>query len=118
MSRVLVVEDDPLVAKLLRFVLTRAGHEVVHAGTGPEGVQRFETDRPALIVLDMRLPGMDGFGVLAHVRRAGPRPPVLMLTADRGLRERALRAGADEHMQKPFDVAAFTACVGRLIADD
>jgi DNA-binding response OmpR family regulator len=113
-SLILVIEDDPLVARLLLHVLTRAGHSVTHAESGPAALERLAAQAPDLIVLDVRLPGLDGFGVLERVRSRGPLPPVIMLTAERGTRDRALAAGADEHMHKPFDMGELTACVRRL----
>ncbi|HEY5430226.1 MAG TPA: response regulator [Solirubrobacteraceae bacterium] len=68
-----------------------------------------------MIILDVRRPG-NGFGVLDHVRSSGPSPPVLMLTADRGARDRGLRAGADAFVQKPFDNAELVSTVGELLA--
>jgi len=115
MSRVLVIEDDLAVAALLRAVLTRSGHTVIAAASGEAGIDCLASGRPELIILDIRLPGTDGFGVLQHVRSQGPSPPVLILTAERGARARALDAGADAFLQKPFDNAELVSTVGDLL---
>jgi DNA-binding response OmpR family regulator len=115
MSRVLVIEDDLAVAALLRVLLTRSGHTVIAADSGEAGIDCLASGRPELIILDLRLPGTDGFGVLEHVRSQGPSPPVLILTAERDARARALDAGADAFLQKPFDNAELVSTVGDLL---
>lgn len=115
MSRVLVIEDDLAVAALLRAVLTRSGHTVIAADSGEAGIDCLASGHPELIILDIRLPGTDGFGVLEHVRSQGPSPPVLILTAERGSRARALDAGADAFLDKPFDNAELVSTVGDLL---
>lgn len=112
MPRILTVEDDPFVARLLRTLLTRAGHEVTIATTGLEGVAAFETDPPDLVTLDVRLPGLDGFGVLSRIRAADPTIPVIMVTSER---EAALGAGANAHLAKPFDNHELIDCVQSLL---
>jgi len=117
MSRVLVIEDDLAVTALLRAVLTRSGHTVIAADSGEAGIDCLASGRPELIILDLRLPGTDGFGVLEHIRSQGPSPPVLILTAERGARARAraLDAGADAFLEKPFDNAELVSTVGDLL---
>jgi DNA-binding response OmpR family regulator len=113
-TSILVIEDDSAVAALLRAVLKRAGHEVIPAGSGEEGLEHIDARSPDAVILDIRLPGIDGFAVLERIRARGPRPPVVMLTADRDTRERALAGGADAHLGKPFNNVELVALIGRL----
>jgi DNA-binding response OmpR family regulator len=105
-QRVLVVEDDPSIARLLEIELGEAGYRVELAGTGAQGLAAVERDEPDLVVLDVRLPDLDGLSVCRSVRRAGHRVPILMLTAlDRvGDRVLGLDAGADDYLAKPFAI--------------
>lgn len=98
---ILVVEDDRLVREVLRILLTRAGYEVTLATDGAEGITSFDAARPDLMIVDVRMPVVDGFGVLAHVRRVGP-TPVIMLSAEPELFHRAAAVGADACLRKPF----------------
>ncbi|QLE72056.1 response regulator transcription factor [Streptomyces rectiverticillatus] len=103
MTRVLVVEDDPDLALALRTLLTRAGYEVAHAANGRDGLRLLFAERPALMLLDIGLPQLDGWAVLERTRDLSDLP-VLLLTA-RGAetdRVRGLRAGADDYLPKPF----------------
>jgi dihydrolipoamide dehydrogenase len=113
--RILIVEDDPFVGQLLRTLLSRAGHEVSLATTGPDGVAQFEANRPDLVTLDVQLPGMDGFAVLDRIRAGGLIPPVIMLTAERDVRDAALAAGANAHLAKPFVNDELIDCVQSLL---
>ncbi|MFV8128424.1 response regulator transcription factor [Streptomyces syringium] len=103
MTRVLVVEDDADLALALRTLLTQAGHEVIHADNGRDGLRMLFAERPALMVLDIGLPQLNGWEVLERTRDLSDLP-VLLLTA-RGAesdRVRGLRAGADDYLPKPF----------------
>ncbi|MGW5122121.1 response regulator transcription factor, partial [Streptomyces noursei] len=103
MTRILVIEDDADVAMALRTLLTRAGYEVLAATDGRAGLRRLFADDPDLMVLDVGLPGLDGWQVLERTRDLTDLP-VLLLTA-RGAesdRVRGLRAGADDYLPKPF----------------
>lgn len=116
MSTVLVIDDDPLIREVLRILLTRAGHLVALAGDGAEGIERLHAMPADLMILDVRMPVLDGFGVLAHVRARCVGLPVLMLTAEPHSGARAVEAGADAYMRKPFVNDELLGCVERLIA--
>ena len=119
MIRILVVEDEPHLADGLRFNLEAEGYEVQLADTGEAALELLPGNRTAfdVVVLDVMLPGMDGFEVMSAMRQAGQFVPTLMLTA-RGQAEDVLRgfaAGADDYLAKPFDLAILMARIKGLL---
>lgn len=117
MARLLVVEDDAAIAAPLCFALERAGHEVCHVLLGGEALVRVQAAPPDLVILDVGLPDIGGFEVLARLRRESALP-VLMLTArnDEIDRVLGLELGADDYVAKPFsprEVAARVAAILR-----
>lgn len=113
--RVLVVEDNDRMRDVLRRGLSEAGHVVDVAADGPEGLTRTRSTTFDVIVLDVMLPGMDGFEVCRTLRERAVWTPVLMLTARDAVADRVqgLDQGADDYLVKPF---AFTELLGRLRA--
>jgi DNA-binding response OmpR family regulator len=103
---ILIVDDDRKIVALVRAYLEREGYRVVSAYDGREALQRARTDDPALIVLDLMLPEVDGLEVM-RILRAESDVPVLMLTARSSLPERiiGLERGADDYLPKPFSPA-------------
>jgi DNA-binding response OmpR family regulator len=101
--RVLVIDDDEDVRAMVRRVYERNDAEVIEASSGTEGLKALYGARPDLVVLDISMPDLDGWGVLNRIREVTD-VPVLMLTgSDRELEKvRALRAGADDYVTKPF----------------
>jgi two-component system, OmpR family, response regulator MprA len=121
-QRLLVVEDDAAISRLLEVELTEAGYRVDLAATGSEGLAALERQEPDLVILDVRLPDLDGLSVCRAARRAGHRMPILMLTAlDRiGDRVIGLDAGADDYLAKPFAIEELLArlrALSRRMAD-
>jgi DNA-binding response OmpR family regulator len=111
-AHVLVVEDEPAMREMLRWALEDEGLVVVLAIDGPEGIKFATTRRPALVVLDMSLPGLDGVGVGEALRsRYGAGLPILVVTAGGGAAEKARRIGAFAYLNKPFDMNVFISCV-------
>jgi DNA-binding response OmpR family regulator len=102
-SRVLVVDDDSDIRELVRELLERAGHDVLEAADGTEGLRQFYSEQPDLVVLDVSMPGLEGWDVLERIRELSD-VPVLMLTAraEELDKVRGLRAGADDYVTKPF----------------
>jgi DNA-binding response OmpR family regulator len=105
--RVLVVDDDPVILKLLRVNFEIEGFEVIAAADGREGLERARRDEPDVVVSDVMMPGLDGLGMLASLR-ADERTrhlPVILLTAKaQGADVEQGRAlGADDYVTKPFD---------------
>jgi DNA-binding response OmpR family regulator len=106
MTRLLVVEDNAEVAKLLELILRRSGYEVDVAGDGPEALDRFAGSPPDLVLLDIMLPGMDGYEVCSRIRRdfSTDVPVVMLSSLDSPVdMERSREAGATDHIAKPFD---------------
>jgi DNA-binding response OmpR family regulator len=103
MASVLVVDDEADIRSLVRELLERAGHDVVEAGDGNEGLRAFFASRPDLVVLDVSMPGLDGWGTLERIRELSD-VPVVMLTAQAQelAKVRGLRGGADDYITKPF----------------
>ncbi|SHK69440.1 response regulator transcription factor [Rhodothermus profundi] len=112
---ILLVEDEAEMASLLQQGLEEEGYTVEWVLTGEEALARLERKQPALLVLDVRLPGMDGVEVCRQVRSRWPALPILMLTALDAVedRVRGLRAGADDYLPKPF---AFEELLARMEA--
>lgn len=114
--RVLVVEDDARMAGVLEQLLQEAGHEVLVARTGPEGLQEALLGGPDVVVLDWMLPGMDGPTVCRTLRQRGVTTPVLLLTARGAVEDRVagLDALADDYLVKPFSLDELLARVRAL----
>ena len=113
--RILVVEDNELNLKLVRDVLSHAGHQVVEARSGEQGVELATECRPDLILMDLQLPGIDGTETLRQLR-ASPltqEVPVVAVTAFamREDRERAARSGFDGYVEKPYSARELPAQV-------
>jgi DNA-binding response OmpR family regulator len=104
MARVLVVEDDPIIRQTVAYALGRAGFEVSAAADGPEGIDLAHRENPDCIVLDLMLPGLDGYRFAEEVRRTNSEVAIIMVTALDGERDtvRGLDAGADDYLTKPF----------------
>lgn len=113
---ILLVEDEPQLAGQVSRALVRAGHSVATAGDGPGALETLTARRFDLVLLDVNLPGFDGFEVLARIRQAGLPLRVLMLTArsEVGDRVAGLKAGADDYLTKPFALEELLARVDVL----
>ena len=115
--RILVIEDEPKLAVAVKSGLENDGYEVDMAGTGEEGFFLIYSHSFDLIVLDVMLPGRNGFEVLATLRRHGNKTPVLLLTARDAIEDRVqgLDAGADDYLVKPFAFAELLARIRALL---
>ena len=112
-ERILVVEDDPTLRMGLRATLRSAGFQVLLASTGTEGRDLALSESPDLVLLDVMLPGMNGFEILRDIRQHDPALPVIMLTAKGEEQDKVqgLRLGADDYVVKPFGIAELLARV-------
>ena len=116
MATILVVDDEPKIARLLRDYLERAGFGVSIAHDGREALMRARTERPDLVILDLGLPALDGLDVTRQLRRDGDLP-ILMLTArdDEADRVAGLELGADDYVTKPFSPREVVARVRAIL---
>ncbi len=108
-KKVLVIEDEQPIIELLRINMVRRGYDLIIADTGEEGIQRAYEERPAAAILDVRLPGIDGWEVCRRLRQnpATKQTFIVFLTAaaQESDRRRAEECGADYFLAKPFDIA-------------
>ncbi len=108
--RVLIVDDEPQIQRLLTVALTAAGYESLTAETGAEAVRLAATGAPDLIVLDLGLPDRDGKDVLREIRQFSKTPVVILSARDREAEKiEALDLGADDYVEKPFGIGELTA---------
>ncbi|HEX4039164.1 MAG TPA: response regulator [Acidobacteriaceae bacterium] len=116
---ILIADDRPSSRELLRLVLERAGYEVIEAEDGQDALDRARSGNPDLILLDLQMPGMDGYQVLAALRGEDrfQNLPILALTASamRGDRERILAAGFTDYLAKPAGPEILRETVARLL---
>jgi len=132
-TRVLVVDDEPSIRELVQTVLKYEGFEVATAADGRSALSELERFRPDLVVLDVMLPDLDGFGVQQRLIERGHRVPVVFLTARDAVedRVRGLTLGGDDYLTKPFSLDELVARIravlrrtqasapaGRLVVDD
>ena len=115
-NKILIVEDDRNIADLLQLYLTREGYTAVIASDGGEGVSKFRSEKPDLVLLDVMLPVLDGFGVLRIIRDES-KTPVIMLTARGELNDKlnGLNHGADDYITKPFETKEVLARVEAVL---
>ena len=115
--RLLVVEDDPRLAKLIARGLREQAYAVDVVGNGNDAVVQAAVNSYDAIILDVMLPGLDGFAVLKELRSRGMRTPVMMLTARDAVADRiaGLDSGADDYVNKPFDFGELLARVRALL---
>jgi DNA-binding response OmpR family regulator len=118
--RVLAVDDDPIILRLLQLNLELEGHEVLTAADGRDGLETIRRERPEIVLLDVMMPHLDGFQVCSAVR-ADPDPelaatPIVILSAKAQEADIAtgLGAGADAYITKPFDPLELVGLVDRL----
>jgi len=116
-ATILVIDDDKLTRWSVSTLLGRAGYGVRESATGKEGLASIEEAIPQLVLLDIELPDMDGFAVLAKIREARPGLPVLMMTADPTAESarRALALGAQGQLHKPIDSVTLEAAVAQAL---
>jgi two-component system alkaline phosphatase synthesis response regulator PhoP len=119
-ARILVADDEPDVLRLVAIKLGRAGHEVLTAATGDAALALTLAERPALVLLDVAMPGMDGFAVCRAIKaRLGSAAPTVVMLSARGQAadvRGGLESGADGYIVKPFAPGALLQEVERYLA--
>jgi len=119
-QRILIVDDEPNIVVSLEFLLTQAGYELAIAGDGETALRLNDDFDPHLVLLDVMLPGIDGFEVCRRLHERPRRPKIVLLTA-RGRdaeRLKGLDLGADLYVTKPFSTRELLAQVAALLDDD
>lgn len=117
MEKVLIVEDDAALRLAMTKALRAAGYEIVTAKTGDEGLELALADPPDVVLLDVMLPGKNGYEVLSALRARDPELPIVMITAkgEESDKVRGLELGADEYVVKPIGILELTARVGAAL---
>jgi len=115
-QRILLVDDDPNISHLVRLYLEKEGFEVTEAARGDDALKSFQQAAPALVLLDVMLPGMDGLQVLREIRKTS-KVPVIMLTARDETFDKVLglELGADDYVTKPFETKELVARVKAVL---
>ncbi len=104
-ATILVVDDEPQIRRVMRATLTSHGYTIIEARDGHEALEKFASERPDLVILDMNMPGIDGLEACREIR-ASSSVPIIMLTVRSAEKDkvRALDAGADDYVVKPFGI--------------
>ena len=115
-QRILLVDDDPNISHLVRLYLEKEGFDVTESARGDEALEAFRRESPALVLLDVMLPGMDGLQVLKEIRKTS-KVPVIMLTARDETFDKVLglELGADDYVTKPFETKELVARVKAVL---
>lgn len=115
-QRILLVDDDPNISHLVRLYLEKEGFDVTESARGDESLEAFRRESPALVLLDVMLPGMDGLQVLKEIRKTS-KVPVIMLTARDETFDKVLglELGADDYVTKPFETKELVARVKAVL---
>ncbi len=117
-KKVLIVDDDVEIVESIKYALEGAGHDVVVARDGNQGIALAERENPDLMILDMMMPKRSGFLVLEKIRRVRDEPfPVIMITGNEGSRHKAYAEllGVSDYIRKPFAMDRLVNAVGRLL---
>jgi two-component system, OmpR family, alkaline phosphatase synthesis response regulator PhoP len=121
-EKILVVEDDPAALRLVTFTLESAGYKVIPAVNGFDGLRKAQEEQPDLLVLDLMLPGIDGYEICHRLRSnsagSGSQVPILMLTAKSQQADRTMaeQVGVDLYLSKPVSPEEITAAVHSLLS--
>jgi two-component system, response regulator, stage 0 sporulation protein F len=118
MKTILIVDDQPGIRMLLDEVFSKEGFHTISAGNGFEALKKAEEFKPDLVLLDMKLPGMDGIEILKRLKNRGGGPQVVMMTAygELDLIEETIDYGAARYFTKPFDVFEIRDVVKRMLS--
>ena len=112
-NKIMVVDDDTSISSLIKDFFTKKGYKVITAGNGQDALDKFSKEHPIIVLLDMRLPGMDGLLALKRIREIDDKVGVIIVTGvkDEGVFEEAKKLGAYEYIVKPFDLDYLETCV-------
>ncbi|MBY0414823.1 MAG: response regulator transcription factor [Bdellovibrionales bacterium] len=116
-KRILIIDDEKHIAEAIKLNLRMVGHDVVHAINGLEGLHFYNEYKPELVIVDLMMPEIDGFGVITEIRKRDPKIPILVISAKEQVKEkiRCLSLGVDDYLSKPFNLDEFLLRVDRLL---
>ena len=116
-KKILVIDDEKHIAEAIKLNLVMIGHEVLHALNGLDGLNYYNEFKPDLIIVDLMMPEIDGYGVIKEVRKKDPKIPMLVISAKEQVKEKikCLSLGVDDYLSKPFDLDEFLLRVDRLL---
>jgi two-component system, OmpR family, alkaline phosphatase synthesis response regulator PhoP len=119
-KKILIIEDDPAISRLVDYTLRHQGYEVITATNGLEGIRKAHEETPDLIILDVMLPGMDGFEICHQLRSKPDTAQLLILMFSAKAQEidknTGLKVGADDYLPKPAAPAEIVSRVAKLLA--
>ncbi len=117
MIKILIIDDERPIRETLEMFLREKGYEVLTSEDGEGGLEALQNERPEIVILDIRLPGMDGLEVLRRIREAGEYIHVIMITAyrDAETTKQAMKLGAYEYIHKPLDADEFEVAIERAV---
>lgn len=120
MARILIIDDDDSNRESLEMYFTEEGHQVTLAETGEKGIQKFSDGKPDIVVLDIRLPDMNGFTVLERLREIDSGVKAIMITAfhDEQTIKKAMESGAFSYVKKPLDLYEFESVISRALSEN
>ncbi len=116
-KKILIIDDEKHIAEAIKLNLRMLGHDVLHAINGLEGLNYYGEYSPALVIVDLMMPEIDGFGVITEIRKRDPKIPILVISAKEQVKEKikCLSLGVDDYLSKPFDLDEFLLRVDRLL---
>jgi DNA-binding NtrC family response regulator len=105
-KKILIVDDEPKIRALLEKFLTKKGYQVVTAASGQEAIEKVKTDNPALVLMDIRMPGVDGLTAMKKIKEVSPKAGIIMITGvkDEEVAKKAMELEAFDYITKPFDL--------------
>jgi two-component system alkaline phosphatase synthesis response regulator PhoP len=116
-KRILIIDDEKHIAEAIKLNLRMLGHDVLHAINGLEGLKFYSEYNPQLVIVDLMMPEIDGFGVITEIRKRDAKIPILVISAKEQVKEKikCLSLGVDDYLSKPFDLDEFLLRVDRLL---
>lgn len=116
-KKILIIDDEKHIAEAIKLNLRMLGHDVLHAINGLEGLNFYSEYAPELVIVDLMMPEIDGFGVITEIRKRDPKIPIMVISAKEQVKEKikCLTLGVDDYLSKPFDLDEFLLRVDRLL---